>query len=111
MKIKKIIISFIILSFTFILVGCKQKNPTPSGPTTPNINVVDDSEAHYLVFMVNGKEIGKMHVVKTDTYSDLEPYFPTIPEVKGYTAYWEEVEVYSNSETEVIINAYYIKIN
>lgn len=90
---------------------------TPSDPTTPsesttppqNYDVVDDEEAHYLIFKVEDVEIEKMLVVSTDTYESLEAYFPTIPAKDGFNAYWEEVDVYSETQNTIYINAYYAK--
>ena len=84
---------------------------TPSEPTTPppSYGVVDDEEAHYLIFKVEDIEIEKMLVVSTDTYENLEAYFPTIPAKEGFNAYWEEVAVYSDTQNTIYINAYYVR--
>ena len=83
----------------------------PSDPTTPppSYGVVDDEEAHYLIFKVEDIEIEKMLVVSTDTYENLEAYFPTIPVKEGFNAYWEEVAVYSDTQNTIYINAYYVR--
>ena len=83
----------------------------PSDPTTPppSYGVVDDEEAHYLIFKVEDIEIEKMLVVSTDTYESLEAYFPTIPAKEGFNAYWEEVAVYSDTQNTIYINAYYVR--
>lgn len=61
--------------------------------------------------MADGKEVARMLVVSTDMYEDLEPYFPTIEEKDGYICYWDDnvVEVYSPSQKEIRIVAYYAK--
>ena len=83
----------------------------PSDPTTPppSYGVVDDEEAHYLIFKVEDIEVEKMLVVSTDTYESLEAYFPTIPAKEGFNAYWEEVAVYSDTQNTIYINAYYVR--
>lgn len=53
-----------------------------------------------------------MLAVSTDTYENLEIYFPTVPEKDGYIGYWKELNVvYSSTEKEVYSNAYYVKTN
>ena len=59
--------------------------------------------------MVENIEIERMLVVSTNTFENLQVYFPTIPEKEGYNSYWEETVVYSDTQKEVYINAYYTK--
>lgn len=60
--------------------------------------------------MADGEKISRMFVVSTDNYEYLEPYFPTVPEKKGFVGYWEDIdEVYFSTQKEIYINAYYVK--
>ena len=60
--------------------------------------------------MAGGEKISRMLVVSTDNYEKFEPYFPTVPENKGFVGYWEDIdEVYSLTQRESYINAYYVK--
>lgn len=57
--------------------------------------------------MAGGEKISRILVVSTDNYENLEPYFPTVPEKKGFVGYWEDIdEVYSSTQREIYINAY-----
>ncbi|MDY6394583.1 MAG: hypothetical protein SPL07_07135, partial [Bacteroidales bacterium] len=98
---KKIIILFLLILVLGSLYACNSENNTD-----PGHNVVKDKEAHYLVFVVENIEIEKMLVVETDTFENLQVYFPVIPEREGYTSYWEEKAIYSSTQKEVYINAY-----
>jgi hypothetical protein len=61
--------------------------------------------------MADGQEVAKIVVVSTDTYDNLEPYFPTIPKKEGYNSYWEDIDaVYLDSQKAIYINAYYVKV-
>lgn len=61
---------------------------------------------HYLIFCVDGREIGRMYVTDKDTYNSLKPYFPTIPTKNGQVGEWEELEkVYDSKNKEITINA------
>lgn len=111
---KKILAMLLAVLTLFCLCSCGGEEPEPTPPDTdPGHSVVQDTEAHYLVFMVgegqSAKEVGRMLVVSTDTFENLEPYFPTIPEKAGYNSYWEETVVYAETQKEVYINAYYVK--
>ena len=81
------------------------------GDNKEDEETVTDKDAHYICFMVENGELGQMLVLPTDTYDALSVYFPLIPEKEGYTSYWEEKEVYSESEKIIYINAYYVKVN
>ena len=107
----KKIISIIFACLTLCcLCSCGGEEPTSTPPSSdPGHSVVQDTEAHYLIFMVENIEIEKMLVVSTDTFAELQAYFPTIPEKEGYNSYWEEKEIYSNEQKEIYINAYYVK--
>ena len=79
------------------------------GKTTDDIEKID--EIHYLSFEVEGVEIAKIIVMPTDTYESLFPYFPTVPEKKGYTGEWEKLDyVYSEDEIVITILVYYTKL-
>ena len=112
---KNILLILIIVFSLSMLFSCGKNNvppsDAPSNPATPSpgYGVVDDEEAHYLIFKVEDIEIEKMLVVSTDTYESLEAYFPTIPAKDGFNAYWEEVAVYSNTQNTIYINAYYVR--
>ena len=109
---KKILALLLAVLTLFCLCSCdgEESEPTPTPPNTdPGHSVVQDTEAHYLIFMVENIEIERMLVVSTDTFENLQAYFPTIPEKAGYNSYWEETVVYSDTQKEVYINAYYIK--
>ena len=113
---KNILIMLILVLSLGMLFSCGSTDipdepTTPSDPTTPppSYGVVDDEEAHYLIFKVEDIEIEKMLVVSTDTYENLEAYFPTIPAKEGFNAYWEEVAVYSDTQNTIYINAYYAR--
>lgn len=107
---KRFIVLFLIMVVTMCCFSaCGDKKEDPVNPN-PGYDVVNDKEAHYLIFMIQATEIARMLVVSTDTYENLEAYFPTIPEEDGYTGYWEELSaVYSSTEKEIYINAYYVK--
>ena len=108
----KKIITLILTVLTLVCLtacgGGSESEPTPPN-TDPGHSVVQDTKAHYLIFMVENIEIERMLVVSTDTYENLQAYFPTIPEKEGYNSYWEEKEVYSSTQNEIYINAYYTK--
>ena len=107
---KKILALLLAVLTLFCLCSCGGEEPEPTPPDTdPGHSVVQDAEAHYLIFMVENIEIERMLVVSTDTFENLQAYFPTIPEKAGYNSYWEETVVYSESQKEVYINAYYVK--
>ena len=114
---KNILLMLIIVLSLSMLFSCGNTTSTPpasnkpSNPTTPppSYGVVDDEEAHYLIFKVEDIEVEKMLVVSTDTYESLEAYFPTIPAKEGFNAYWEEVAVYSDTQNTIYINAYYVR--
>ena len=107
---KKILALLLAVLTLFCLCSCGGEEPEPTPPDTdPGHSVVQDAEAHYLIFMVENIEIERMLVVSTDTFENLQAYFPTIPEKVGYNSYWEETVVYSESQKEVYINAYYTK--
>ena len=110
----KKIISIIFACLTlFCLCSCGGEEPTSTPPSSePGHSVVQDTEAHYLIFInPSGSEIGRMLVVSTDTFDSLQVYFPTIPEKDGYVAYWEEKEVYDTSKKEVYIKYDYYAEN
>jgi hypothetical protein len=106
---KKILALLLAVLTLFCLCSCGEE-PEPTPPdTNPGHGVDQDTEAHYLIFVVENIEIERMLAVSTDTFENLEPYFPTIPEKAGYNSYWEETVVYSDTQKEVYINAYYVK--
>ncbi len=113
-KIIKVVLGVVFFSivafFSICLFSCNSSNHD-SNTTNNNSghSVVQDSEAHYLIFMVDTVEIEKMLVVPSDTFENIQDYFPTIPEREGYNSYWEEIEVYSDTQKEIYINAYYTK--
>ena len=121
MKKNILLMLIIVLSLSMLFSCGSTDNPSgsssssdsdePSDPTTPppSYGVVDDEEAHYLIFKLEDIEIEKMLVVSTDTYESLEAYFPTIPAKEGFNAYWEEVAVYSDTQNTIYINAYYVR--
>ena len=107
---KKILALLLAVLTLVCLCSCGGDEPEPTPPNTdPGHSVVQDAEAHYLVFKVEDIEIEKMLVVSTDTYENLEAYFPTIPAKEGFNAYWEEVAVYSDTQNTIYINAYYVR--
>ena len=108
---KKILVVLLAVLTLFCLCSCGGKEPEPTPPNTdPGHGVIkEDADAHYLIFMVENIEIERMLVVSTDTFENLQAYFPTIPEKEGYNSYWEETVVYSDLQKEVYINAYYTK--
>jgi len=109
---KKILALLLAVLTLFCLGSCGGEELEPTPPDTdPGHSVVQDLEAHYLIFMVENIEIERMLVVSTDTFENLQAYFPTIPEKAGYNSYWEETIVYSDTQKEVYINAYYTKNN
>ncbi len=62
--------------------------------------------------MAGGEKIARMLVVSNDNYEILEPYFPTAPDKDWFVGYWENIEeVYSSTQKEIYINAYYVKNN
>ncbi len=104
-------ILLVVISVLCCMTACGKKDDdsTKSNPN-PGYDVVEDNEAHYLIFMVEANEVEKMLVVSTDNYENLEPYFPTVPEKEGFVGYWEDIdEVYSSTQREIYINAYYVK--
>lgn len=108
---KRLIALFLIIAVAMCCFSaCGDKEEDPVNPK-PGYDVVeDDNEAHYLIFMVEAIEVEKMLVVSTDTYENLEAYFPTVPEKDGYIGYWEDLRyVYLSTEKEIYINAYYVK--
>ena len=107
---KKILALLLAVLTLFCLCSCGGEEPESTPPDTdPGHSVVQDTEAHYLIFMVENIEIERMLVVSTDTFENLQAYFPTSPEKAGYNSYWEETVVYSETQKEVYINAYYVK--
>ena len=111
MKKRFLAILLVVISVLCCMTACGKKDDdsTKSNPN-PGYDVVEDNEAHYLIFMVEANEVEKMLVVSTDNYENLEPYFPTVPEKEGFVGYWEDIdEVYSSTQREIYINAYYVK--
>ena len=102
---KKCILLFMAVLSLFCLCSCTPDN----GPVTsdPEYDIISDDEAHYLVFKIDEIEVAKILVVETDTYESLLPYFPTIPEKEGKESYWETIEIYSEDQKVIYINAYY----
>lgn len=115
MKKRFLAILLVVISVLCCMTACDKKDDDSTKPKpnpNPGYDVVEDNEAHYLIFMVEANEVGKMLVVSTDNYENLEPYFPTVPEKKGFVGYWENIEeVYSSTQKEIYINAYYVKNN
>lgn len=92
MKKKFLAILLVVISVLCCMTACGKKdddstnpdpNPDPNPDSNPGYDVVEDNEAHYLIFMVEAREVEKMLVVSTDNYENLEPYFPTVPPILG----------------------------
>lgn len=113
MKKRFLAVLLVVISVLCCMTACGKNNDDANKPNpNPGYDVVEDNEAHYLIFMVEANEVEKMLVVSTDNYENLEPYFPTVPEKKGFVGYWENIEeVYSSTQKEIYINAYYVKNN
>lgn len=115
MKKRFLAVLFVVISVLCCMTACDKKDDDSTKPKpnpNPGYDVVEDNEAHYLIFMVEANEVEKMLVVSTDNYENLEPYFPTVPEKEGFVGYWEDIdEVYSSTQKEIYINAYYVKNN
>lgn len=111
MRKRFLAILLVVISMFCCLTACGKGKADSSGSSpNPGYDVVEDNEAHYLIFMVEANEVEKMLVVSTDNYENLEPYFPTVPEKEGFVGYWEDIdEVYSSSQKDIYINAYYVK--
>lgn len=95
----------LLLGLAIILAGCGGGGQTDK---TLEVNIDDSNdEIHYLIFKDNNIEVAKMVVLPTDTYDDLEPYFPTIPFEDGKpVSYWEkDIVVYQRKNKNVVINA------
>ena len=87
------------------------ENGGANNDNDPNYGIVSDDEAHYIVFLVEAQEFARMHVVPTDTYESLEPYFPLVPDREGFIGEWEIIEdIYSDTSATVYINAYYFRV-
>lgn len=60
--------------------------------------------------MAGGEKIARMLVVSNDNYEILEPYFPTALDKDWFVGYWEDIdEVYSSTQKENYVDAYYLK--
>lgn len=60
--------------------------------------------------MADGEEIARILVAFNNNYEILEPYFPTAPDKDWFVGYLEDIdEVYSLTQRESYINAYYVK--
>ena len=115
MKKRFLAILLVVISVLCCMTACDKKDDDSTKPKpnpNPGYDVVEDNEAHYLIFMVEANEVEKMLVVSTDNYENLEPYFPTVPvpEKEGFVGYWEYIdEVYSSTQKEIYVDAYYLK--
>lgn len=135
-----VLIAVMVLSICFTLAACgKDNNPQdnlPDAPSTedprtnnnndtpePVVNNEDFENAHYLVFMESGKteqdakEILRLLVVEGDTYEDLEPFFPMVPNktVSGveYSGKWKiskDDPVYDQNNKEIKVTASYTAV-
>lgn len=86
----------------------KEKGPVPVTGYEAEERYAD--KEHFLSFYCEDKLIVKMRVLDSDTYESLKPFFPTIPEKEGYTAYWEKpTTVYDKSNKNIRIDAVYEK--
>lgn len=101
MKTKRIVAILLLLCCCVsVLVACGDKNTKPVEVSQ------DDKSTHYLVFKQNGNEIFRMVVLEGETYEDLRPFFPTLPEDDQYIYYWpESATVWSDKELVQVINA------
>lgn len=99
MKTKRIVALVLLLCCcVLLLVACADKKPVQVSQ--------DDKSTHYLVFKQNGNEIFRMVVLKGETYEDLRPFFPTLPEDDQYRYHWpEKATVWSDKELVLVINA------
>lgn len=106
-KFLLILLTLLVCVCSFVgISACSKDDEEDSG-----YGIVEDDEAHYLVFLVESSTLATMHVISTDTYESLKPYFPLIPEREGYIGEWEVIdEVYSEDTNYIYINAYYYKI-
>lgn len=70
-----------------------------------NGNSADEytSDVHYLEFYFDDELVARLAVNETDTYEDLAPFFPTIPQ--GYVGYeWETLDkVYDRKNKNIRI--------
>ena len=98
----------VLACLSFTACGDPEPEQTPDDTPTGGETTTDEA-AHYLHLIVDGNELAVLLVLNTDTYEELSIYFPLIPEEEGYTSYWEEKEVYSETENEIYLYAYYVK--
>lgn len=76
MKKRFLAILLVVISVLCCMTACGKKDDDSTKPNpNPGYDVVEDNEAHYLIFMVEANEVEKMLVVSTDNYENLEPYF------------------------------------
>ena len=113
MKKRFLAILLVVISVLCCMTACGKKDDDSTKPNpNPGYDVVEGKGAHDRIVVVEANEVEKMLVVSADNYENLEPYFPTVPEKEGFVGYWEDVdEVYSSTQKEIYINAYYVKNN
>ena len=104
--------------------------PTDSNPSqdtpkpNPNTEIIESKDAHYLVFKESGESyddattLVSLIVFEGDTYEDLEPYFPLVPNkiIGGYeyTGKWNIKagdKVYDSDKKEIIVTATYTAVD
>ena len=84
---------------SFGISSCKSEDS--SSPKSEDINIVEkDNETHFLRFMENNAEIMRLVVLKDETYSDLQPYFPTLTQEEGWIKYWDGDYTYTDYSAE-----------
>lgn len=98
-KYLSFLLVFLVLS-TVVFCSCDEDEvKTPSE--------LPESTIHYIIFKIDDNEKARIPVVEGETYTDLEPFFPTIPAEYGDEAYWEVKEVWSNYIAKIEINLIY----
>ncbi len=120
-KIKFIPVLVLVSFLSFGISSCKsEENSTPK---SDDINIVEkDNDTHFLRFMENNAEIMRLVVLEKETYSDLQPYFPTLTQEDGWIKYWDgdytytdysvdnQFKVYDSSNLIIDIYSYTKKI-
>ena len=67
MKKRFLAILLVVISVLCCMTACGKKDDDSTKPNpNPGYDVVEDNEAHYLIFMVEANEVEKMLVVSTD---------------------------------------------
>lgn len=101
MKKYKLIPALLLLAsiLSFGTSSCKSEDI--SSPKSEDINIVEkDNETHFLRFMENNAEIMRLVVLENETYSDLQPYFPTLTQEEEWIKYWDGDYTYTDYSAE-----------